>query len=113
MSLRRPKSPLACRTKSIEEDDMEGHMAILFQRGFLPRPDPGSLPQRDFYSSAQYKDFEDLQKKILEWVENGQQEGVFIKDFPGITYFHMIIGTLDQFLVEQFLETAHPWALWN
>jgi TetR/AcrR family transcriptional regulator, fatty acid metabolism regulator protein len=65
----------------------------------------------DFYYSPQYKDFEDLQKKILEWVENGQQEGVFIKDFPSLTYFHMIIGTLDQFLLEQFVRNSAPLGL--
>ncbi len=41
----------------------------------------------DFYSSPQYKDFEDLQKKILESVEEGQKEGVFITNFLALTYF--------------------------
>ena len=63
----------------------------------------------DFYCSPQYKDFEDLQKKILESVEQAQKEGVFSTNFPGLTYFHMLIGTLDQFLLEQFLRKSAPW----
>ena len=65
----------------------------------------------DFYCSPQYKDFEDLQKKILESVEQGQKEAVFITNFPALTYFHMLIGTLDQFLLEQFLRKSAPLGL--
>ena len=65
----------------------------------------------DFYTSPEYKDWEDLQKKIQETVEAGQKEGVFVRDFPTLTYFHMMIGTLDQFLMEQFLINSPPLGL--
>lgn len=65
----------------------------------------------DFYISPEYKDWEDLQKKIQETIDEGQKEGVFIKDFPTLTYFHMLIGTLDQFLMEHFLLHSPPLGL--
>jgi len=64
-----------------------------------------------FYESPEYKDWEDLQKKIQGTIEEGQKEGVFIEGFPTLTYFHMLIGTLDQFLVEQFLLESPPLGL--
>lgn len=57
----------------------------------------------NYYSTSGYRHLEAFRKKILETVEQGRQEGIFIKDFPPAIYSNMIIGTFDQFLIGQFL----------
>ena len=61
-----------------------------------------------FYSSPAYKYIEEFFKKIEEMVQKGQQEGIFIKEAPVLTYIHMIMGTFDQFLLSQFLLGSAP-----
>ena len=62
----------------------------------------------NYYSDPGYKHYKIFQKKILKTVEQGRLEGVFIKDFPSLTYYHMIIGTFDQFLLAQILLGRPP-----
>jgi hypothetical protein len=44
-------------------------------------------------------------------IQKGQKEGVFIENVPFPTYFHMIMGTFDQFLLGQFLLNSPPLGL--
>jgi TetR/AcrR family fatty acid metabolism transcriptional regulator len=62
----------------------------------------------NYYSDPKYEHHKIFREKILDTVEQGRQEGVFIKDFPPLTYFHMVIGTFDQFLLGQFLLDRPP-----
>ena len=57
----------------------------------------------NFYSSPAYRHIESFQKKLKKVVEKGQKEGLFIEDVPFPAYFHMIIGTIDQYLLSHFL----------
>ncbi|MBN2060949.1 MAG: TetR/AcrR family transcriptional regulator [Deltaproteobacteria bacterium] len=57
----------------------------------------------NFYSSPAYKFIESFQNKIKEVIENGQKEGLFIENVPFPAYFHMIMGTTDQYLLSHFL----------
>ena len=61
-----------------------------------------------FYSSPGYEYLVAFHEKIRETVQQGQKEGIFIEDVPFPTYFHMITGTLDQFLLSQFLLNRPP-----
>lgn len=61
-----------------------------------------------FYSSPGYKYLVSFHEKIRETVQQGQKEGIFIEDVPFPTYFHMITGTFDQFLLSQFLLNRPP-----
>jgi len=65
----------------------------------------------NFYSSPAYTFIESFQNKIIEVVEEGQKEGLFIKNVPGPTYFHMVVGTIDQYLLSQFLANSPPLGL--
>lgn len=62
----------------------------------------------NFYSSPAYTYIESFQNKMKEVVERGRKEGLFIEDVPVPTYFHMIIGTIDQYLLSQFLVDSPP-----
>jgi len=44
-------------------------------------------------------------------VPQGQKKGVFIENVPFPTYFHMIMGTFDQYLLGQFLLNSPPLGL--
>ena len=57
----------------------------------------------NFYNSQGYKYLTAFLGKIQKAVEQGQEEGVFIQNVPFPTYLHMITGTLDQYLLPQFL----------
>jgi TetR/AcrR family fatty acid metabolism transcriptional regulator len=61
-----------------------------------------------FYSSPGYEYLVAFHEKIRETVQQGQKEGIFIEDVPFPTYFHMITGTFDQFLLSQFLLNRPP-----
>ena len=45
---------------------------------------------------------------IQATVEKGQQEGIFNQNIPFLTYQHMIIGTVDQFLLPHLLMNRPP-----
>jgi len=65
----------------------------------------------NFYSTPGYRYLTDFQKKIQKVIQKGQKEGVFIENVPFPTYFHMIMGTFDQFLLGQFLLNSPPLGL--
>ena len=65
----------------------------------------------NYYSSPGYKHLEAFQQEILKTVEQGGREGIFISGFSPLTYFHMIIGTFDQFLLGQTLMNRPPLGL--
>ncbi len=44
----------------------------------------------------------------MEVVEEGKKEGLFIEDVPFPTYFHLIVGTIDEYLLSQFLVNTPP-----
>jgi hypothetical protein len=56
-----------------------------------------------FYSSKGYGFFSDFLAKIKGVVRKGQEEGIFIENVPFPTYLHMCVGTIDQYLLPQFL----------
>jgi len=62
----------------------------------------------NFYSSPAYRYLTVFQEKIQKVIRQGQKEGVFIESVPFPTYFHMIVGTFDQFLLGQFLLNSPP-----
>ena len=64
-----------------------------------------------FYSSRGFKYIQLLSDRILDVIERGQKQGVFIEDVPFPTYFHMITGIFDQFLLSQFLLHRPPLGL--
>ncbi len=61
-----------------------------------------------FYSSPGYRYLTAFQEKIQQVIRMGQKEGIFIENVPFPTYFHMIMGTFDQFLLGQFLLNSPP-----
>jgi AcrR family transcriptional regulator len=61
-----------------------------------------------FYSSPAYKYLEDYFERIAEAIQEGQREGIFIREIPVPTYLHMITGTFDQFLLSQYLLDRAP-----
>jgi TetR/AcrR family fatty acid metabolism transcriptional regulator len=61
-----------------------------------------------FYYSPAYRYLEDFFEKIVEAIQKGQREGIFIKEAPIPTYLHMISGTFDQFLLSQYLLNRAP-----
>jgi len=65
----------------------------------------------NFYSTPGYRYLTDFQKKIQKVIQKGQKEGIFIENVPFPTYFHMIMGTFDQFLLGQFLLNSPPLGL--
>jgi AcrR family transcriptional regulator len=65
----------------------------------------------DFYSSKGYQYLTAFLEKIQKTVQKGQKEGIFIKNIPFPTYLHMITGTIDQFLLAQFLRNRPPLGL--
>ncbi len=66
------------------------------------------LRNMNFYSSPAYEFIQSFQNNIKEVVEEGQKEGLFIENVPFPTYFLMIVGTIDQFLLSQFLVNSPP-----
>jgi TetR/AcrR family fatty acid metabolism transcriptional regulator len=65
----------------------------------------------NFYSSPGYKYLLAFFGEVREVIEMGQREGVFNGDVPCPAYFHMIVGTFDQFLLSQFLLKRPPLGL--
>lgn len=65
----------------------------------------------NFYSSPGYRYLSDFWARIQEVIQQGQKEGIFNKEVPFPTYFHMITGTFDQFLLSQFLLKRPPLGL--
>ncbi|MBW2000053.1 MAG: TetR family transcriptional regulator [Deltaproteobacteria bacterium] len=61
------------------------------------------LRNEHFYSSKGYGFFEQFLKEIEKVVHEGEREGIFIREVPFPTYIYMTIGTIDQFLLPQFL----------
>ena len=57
----------------------------------------------NFYSSPAYQYIDSFKKDIEKVVEQGQQEGLFIEKVPFPAYFHLIVGTIDQYLLSHFL----------
>jgi len=64
-----------------------------------------------FYTSSGYRCLTDFFEEISKTVQQGQSDGVFIKDVPLLTYTHMITGTFDQYLLSQFLLGTPPLGL--
>ncbi len=64
-----------------------------------------------FYSTPGYRYLTAFQKKIQKVIQKGQKEGIFIENVPFPTYFHMIMGTFDQYLLGQFLLNSPPLGL--
>jgi TetR/AcrR family transcriptional regulator, fatty acid metabolism regulator protein len=65
----------------------------------------------NFYSSPGYRYLLEFGEEIRRVVEQGQAQGVFLSDVPYPTYFYMILGTFDQFLLAQFLLKRPPLGL--
>ena len=65
----------------------------------------------NFYSSPGYRYLTAFQGKIQKVIQMGQKEGIFIENVPFPTYFHMIMGTFDQYLLGQFLLKSPPLGL--
>ena len=65
----------------------------------------------NFYSTPGYRYLTAFQEKIQKVIQKGQKEGIFIENVPFPTYFHMILGTFDQFLLGQFLLNSPPLGL--
>jgi AcrR family transcriptional regulator len=65
----------------------------------------------NFYSTPGYRYLTAFQKKIQKVIQKGQKEGIFIENVPFPTYFHMIMGTFDQYLLGQFLLNSPPLGL--
>jgi hypothetical protein len=61
-----------------------------------------------FYSSPGYEYIKVFQEKNHALIHQGQEEGLFKKEVPFPTFFHMNIGTFDQFLLGQFLLNSPP-----
>ncbi|MBW1803225.1 MAG: TetR/AcrR family transcriptional regulator [Deltaproteobacteria bacterium] len=61
-----------------------------------------------FYSSPGYQLITTFWEKIRNVIRQGQGEGIFRGNVPFRTYCHMITGTLDQFLLSQFLLKRPP-----
>ena len=61
-----------------------------------------------FYSSPAYNHFDAFLRKIEVVVRQGQTEGVFIENIPLQTYLHMVVGTIDQYMLSQFLLNRPP-----
>jgi TetR/AcrR family fatty acid metabolism transcriptional regulator len=66
------------------------------------------LRNMNFYSSPAYQFIQSFQNNLKEVIEEGQKEGIFIENVPFPTYFLMIVGTIDQFLLSQFLVNSPP-----
>jgi TetR/AcrR family fatty acid metabolism transcriptional regulator len=65
----------------------------------------------NFYSNPGYQYLLDFWREIEKAIQKGQREGVFNGNVPYPTYFHMIVGTFDQFLLSQFLLKRPPLGL--
>lgn len=65
----------------------------------------------NFYSTPGYRYLTAFQEKIQKVIQKGQKEGIFIENVPFPTYFHMIMGTFDQYLLGQFLLKSPPLGL--
>jgi len=65
----------------------------------------------NFYSNPGYQYLLDFWREIEKVIQKGQREGVFNGNVPYPTYFHMIVGTFDQFLLSQFLLKRPPLGL--
>jgi len=61
-----------------------------------------------FYTSHAHVYYKAFLDKIRAVVQKGQKESIFIRDFPIQIYLNMIIGTIDQFLLPQFLMNRPP-----
>lgn len=61
-----------------------------------------------FYSTQGYLSLTLFLEKIQEIVQRGQEEEVFLKDIPYRTYLNMILGTIDQYMLSQFLLSRRP-----
>jgi len=65
----------------------------------------------NFYSTPGYRYLTAFQEKIQKVIQKGQKEGIFIENVPFPTYFQMIMGTFDQYLLGQFLLKSPPLGL--
>jgi len=65
----------------------------------------------NFYSSPGYQCLLDFFGEVQKVIEKGQRNGIFNENVPCSTYFHMIMGTFDQFLLSQFLLKRPPLGL--
>lgn len=63
---------------------------------------------KNFYTSPSFKYIKMYWDKAGEVIQQGQKEGVFRDDFPITTFYQMVRGTLDQYLLSQFLLGAPP-----
>jgi TetR/AcrR family fatty acid metabolism transcriptional regulator len=66
-----------------------------------------------FYESPGYEFIRSYLSLVRETVEQGQSEGVFIEEVTFPLYFHMILGTFDQYLLSQFLINTPPLGLFE
>jgi len=65
----------------------------------------------NFYASPAHKYLTTFWDQIRDVIEQGQKTGLFRRHIPFPTYFHMIAGTFDQFLLSQFLLNRPPLGL--
>ncbi len=65
----------------------------------------------NFYSSPGYRYLLDFWAEIEKVIQKGQEQGIFLEEVPSPTYFYMIVGTFDQFLLSQFLLKRPPLGL--
>jgi len=65
----------------------------------------------NFYASPGYRHLTCFREKVLTVLQRGQKEGFFNEDISFSTYFNMIIGTFDQYLLGQFLLNSPPLGL--
>lgn len=61
-----------------------------------------------YYKSPGYQYLKAYMEKIRKVFHQGQKKDIFIKDIPFFIYWHMIIGTIDQFLLSKFLQDSPP-----
>jgi AcrR family transcriptional regulator len=65
----------------------------------------------NFYSSPGYRHLLDFWDEIQKVIRQGQEQGTFLQEVPAPTYFYMVLGTFDQFLLAQFLRKRPPLGL--
>ena len=61
-----------------------------------------------FYSSPAYGHFDAFLSKIETVIRQGQAEGLFRENISLPTYLHMLVGTVDQYMLSQFLLNRTP-----
>ena len=62
----------------------------------------------NFYTGKGYDHFRTFLTRIQKIVQQGQKEGIFREQVSFPAYFHMITGTIDQFLLPQLLLNRPP-----